>query len=88
LKYLAVDMVVYRLYMRRMTTDAPENIKDAWNNAIKMLKDIQVGRFNLGVETTDAHSNPTLKTNKSTTTSSKNRYYDEDKMDEYDAWLS
>jgi phage gp36-like protein len=85
LKYLALDLVVYRLYSRRMYTDLPETVKENYSNAIKTLKDIQAGKFNLGVESTEAFSDPALKTNKTTTTSSVNKFYTENKWDEYDS---
>lgn len=88
LKYLAIDFVVYRLYSRRMQTDVPESIFKKYTEVVKTLQNIQKGTFNLGVEGADAFSNPTLKINKDSTSSSVNKYYNATKWDDYDAWLS
>jgi phage gp36-like protein len=87
LKYLAIDLVVYRLYSRRMYTNPPESITERKNDAMKQLKDIQAGRFNLGVESSEAFSDPALKTNKTAVISSTNKKYNSDEWDKYDAWL-
>ncbi|OGI00467.1 MAG: hypothetical protein A2Y25_12010 [Candidatus Melainabacteria bacterium GWF2_37_15] len=88
LKYIAVDFVVYRLYSRRLYTEVPDSILKKYYEVIKTLQDIQKGAFNLGVENTSAFNNPALKTNKDTTSSSVNKYFNKEKWDEYDAWLS
>ena len=85
LKYLAVDFVVYKLYSRRLYTEIPESINEKFRNVIKTLENIQKGLFNLGVETSEAFDNPALKTNKTDSSSSVNKYYDSDKWDEYDS---
>lgn len=87
LKYIAIDFVVYRLYGRRLVTDIPASIDQRYKEVIKLLTSIQNGKFSLGIEDTDGYDNPILDTNKSTAISSVNKYYNEDKWDEYDAWL-
>ena len=47
LRILAIDIAVYRLYSRRMRTDIPEIIAQQYNDAIKMLRDIQKGLITL-----------------------------------------
>jgi phage gp36-like protein len=86
LKYIAIDLVVFRLYTRRMYTNIPENIEARYKTVVKQLEHIQSGKFSLGIESSDAHDNKLLKTNKTTTTSTRNRVYDEDKWDEYNTW--
>ena len=86
-KYLSVDLVVFRLYSRRMYTNLPEIIVAKQEQAVKTLKDIQTGKFNLGIEDTAAFSDPALKTNKTSLTASNNKFYNSDKWDEYDKWL-
>jgi len=85
LKYLAVDFTVYRLYSRRMYTDIPDVVKQKYIDVIKTLEKIQLGVFNLGVESSEAFSEPALKTNKETSSSSVNKYYDQNKWDEYES---
>lgn len=87
LKYIAVDYVTYRLYSRRLMTEIPESISNRFKEVTSLLKSIQKGTFSLGIEDTNAVANPKLKTNKSLNTSSVNKYYNEDKWDEYDTWL-
>jgi phage gp36-like protein len=87
IKYIAIDYVVYRLYSRRLVTEIPASVEQKYKEVIKLLTDIQNGKFSLGVEDTNGYDNPILDTNKSTTVSSVNKYYNEDKWDEYDAWL-
>lgn len=88
LKYLAVDFVVYRLYSRRMYTEVPDSILKKYHDVVKTLLDIQRGAFNLGIESSEAHDDPSLKTNKDTTSTSVNKYFNKTKWDEYDSWLS
>ena len=47
LRIIAIDIAVYRLYSRRMRTDIPEIIAQQYDDAIKMLKDIQKGAITL-----------------------------------------
>ena len=83
LKYLAVDFTVYRLYSRRLYTEIPDSVLKKYYEVIKTLEKVQKGVFNLGIESTDAFNNPALKTNKDTSASSVNKYYNSDKWDEY-----
>ena len=87
LRYLTIDFVVYKLYSRRMYTEIPESVRRKYEEVIKTLEKIQKGSFNLGIESSEAFEQPTLKTNKDSSFSSVNKYYNADKWDEYDAWL-
>ena len=84
LKHLAVDFTVYRLYSRRMYTDIPAVVKQKYDDVIKILEKIQIGTFNLGIESTEAFDQPAIKINKDSSSSSINKYYDSNKWDEYD----
>ena len=86
LKCLAVDFVIYLIYRRRMRTDIPDSINLKYQDVINKLKDIQNGIFNIGAESS-AFNNPTIKTNKTSTSSAINKYYDSKKWDGYDIWL-
>ena len=88
LKYIAVDFVVYRLYSRRMTRSVPENILQRYKEIQQFLKDIQSGKFSLGIEDTNEIVDSRMKTNKSTTISTSNKYFTEEKWDGYgSSWL-
>ena len=43
LRVLAIDISIYRLYSRRVHNGLPEQIEDAYKNAISTLRDIQKG---------------------------------------------
>ncbi len=88
LKYLAVDFVVYRLYSRRMYTEVPDGVLKKYYDVVKTLQDIQKGAFNLGIEGSEAFGDPSLKINKDNTKSSLNKYFNRQKWEEYDSWLS
>ncbi|KKP40306.1 MAG: mu-like protein prophage Flumu protein gp36 [Candidatus Peregrinibacteria bacterium GW2011_GWC2_33_13] len=50
-KILAVDLSIFRLYLRRFHTDMPDSINDKYKNSIKLLEQIQKGIISLGIET-------------------------------------
>lgn len=52
LKTLALDLTVYRLYLRRKKGEPPEAVKAAHDNALKLLRDVQAGKLSLGVTDT------------------------------------
>lgn len=43
LRIIAVDLSIYRLYSRRIYTDIPETVVQAYKNAIKTLEDLRKG---------------------------------------------
>jgi len=88
LKFIAIDYVKYRLYSRRMYTEIPPVIEQRYKELTQLLKDIQMGKFSLGVEDTNAISNSKITSNKSLTSSSVNKYYNEAKWDQYDSFLN
>lgn len=88
LKYLAVDLAIYRLYSRRLYTEVPDSILKKYYEVIKTLLDIQKGAFNLGIEAGEGFNNPSLKINKNNSPSSVNKYFNKTKWDDYDSWLS
>ncbi len=49
IKDISVDLAIYYLWTRRPERKAPEEIRVKYNDGIKKLKDIQEGRFLLGI---------------------------------------
>ncbi|QOX79797.1 DUF1320 domain-containing protein [Trichlorobacter lovleyi] len=49
IKTIALDLAVYRLYLRRKKGEPPEAVKAAHDNALKLLRDVQSGKLSLGV---------------------------------------
>lgn len=88
LKFIAIDYVKYRLYSRRMYTEIPPVVEQRYKEVIQLLKDIQNGKFSLGVEDTNSISNSKLTTNKSLTSSSTNKYYTEKMWDQYNSFFN
>jgi phage gp36-like protein len=64
LRVVAMDLSIYRLYSRRIMTEIPEVVCDAYKNAIKTLENLQKGIITL--ETQDNHTlqNGQYRTNK------------------------
>ena len=50
LRILCIDISIYRLYCRRLYTEIPEAISEAYKNAIATLRDIQKGILSLQAE--------------------------------------
>jgi phage gp36-like protein len=46
----AVDISVYKIYLRRKKKTLPDGIKTAYEDAMKQLRDVQSGRLALGVD--------------------------------------
>lgn len=86
LKYIAIEIVVYRLYSLRTFAPVPENIKERYNDALKQLYQIQRGQFNLGIEDTDEPSGKLMRTNKADTGIATEKYYDKEKWDDHASW--
>ncbi len=52
LEFITLDLVVHRLYSRRLATDMPDSINEKYKTAIKLLEQIQKGIVSLGIEST------------------------------------
>lgn len=66
-KLIAVDIVIYKLYERRLGHDMPESIYARYKNSIKLLEQIQKGMIKLGIESPDTGPGQGhYKTNKTT----------------------
>lgn len=50
LRIIAIDLSIYRLYSRRIYTDIPESVTQAYKNAIKTLEDLKKGIISLQTE--------------------------------------
>lgn len=61
---IAVDISIYELYRRRVSGNMPEQVAEAYKNAMKLLDKIQNGSVSLGYESNDAVSPCKIKINK------------------------
>jgi phage gp36-like protein len=64
LRVVAMDLSTYRLYSRRIMTDIPEVVCDAYKNAIKTLENLQKGIITLETENNQTLQNGEYRTNK------------------------
>ncbi len=64
LRVVAMDLSTYRLYSRRIMTDIPEVVYDAYKNAIKTLENLQKGIITLETENNQTLQNGEYRTNK------------------------
>ncbi|MDQ7799559.1 MAG: DUF1320 domain-containing protein [Candidatus Edwardsbacteria bacterium] len=76
---LSVDLALYYIYERRFKTKMPEGIIGSYNNAIKLLGQIQQGRISLGVDSGTSTGSGEFQTNKT----SDSRVFNSDVMDQY-----
>lgn len=51
-KTIALDVVLYKLYMRRKKKAVPEMVQKAYDNSVKLLRDIQANRIAIGATPT------------------------------------
>jgi phage gp36-like protein len=58
LKTLAQDIVVYRLYTRRVRLTPPEGVTDRYKNSLKVLDLIASGKVSLGTEALTGSDTP------------------------------
>ncbi len=49
IKDISVDLAIYHLFTRRPEREAPDGIRTKYNDGLKRLKDIQDGKFLLGI---------------------------------------
>lgn len=54
IKTLAVDLAVYKLYMRRKKKSVPDMVQKQYDNALKLLRDIQSGKVVIGATASGA----------------------------------
>ncbi len=79
LRVVAMDLSIYRLYSRRIMTEIPEVVCDAYKNAIKTLENLQKGIITLETQDNQTLQNGEYKTNKTEL----DRLFNKRKMDEY-----
>lgn len=58
LKTLALDIVTYRLYTRRVRLTPPEGVSDRYKNSLKILDLIAAGKVSLGTEALNGSDTP------------------------------
>ena len=64
LRVVAMDLSIYRLYSRRIMTEIPEVVCDAYKNAIKTLENLQKGIITLETQDNETLQNGQYRTNK------------------------
>lgn len=80
LRIIAIDLSIYRLYSRRIQTEIPEAVLEAYKNAIKTLEQIKKGIISLQTEiNNEVSGSPEYRTNKTP----KDRLFNKEKLYEY-----
>ena len=79
LRVVAMDLSIYRLYSRRIMTEIPEVVCDAYKNAIKILENLQKGIITLETQDNQTLQNGEYCTNKTIL----DRLFNKRMMDEY-----
>ena len=65
LRIIAIDISIYRLYSRRIYTEIPESVTQAYKNSIKTLEDLKKGIITLQTEEdTSVRTSGEYRTNK------------------------
>ena len=64
LRVVAMDLSIYRLYSRRIMTEIPEVVCDAYKNATKTLENLQKGIITLETQDNQTLQNGQYRTNK------------------------
>ena len=64
LRVVAMDLSTYRLYSRRIMTEIPEVVCDAYKNAIKTLENLQKGIITLETQDNQTLQNGEYRSNK------------------------
>lgn len=64
LRVVGMDLSIYRLYSRRIMTEIPEVVCDAYKNAIKTLENLQKGIITLETQDNQTLQNGQYRTNK------------------------
>ena len=78
IKYISVDIAIYRLFSRRASLELPENVVEDYKSAIALLKDIAKGLFTLSDPEPASNSDKVSTTTVSTTT----RTFDRDELND------
>lgn len=80
LRIITIDLSIYRLYSRRIQTEIPEAVLEAYKNAIKTLEQIKKGIISLQTEiNNEVSGSPEYRTNKTP----KDRLFNKEKLYEY-----
>ena len=64
LRVVAMDLSIHRLYSRRIMTEIPEVVCDAYKNAIKTLENLQKGIITLETQDNQTLQNGEYRSNK------------------------
>lgn len=64
LRVVAMDLSIYRLYSRRIMTEIPEVVCDAYKNATKTLENLQKGIITLETQDNQTLQNGEYRSNK------------------------
>lgn len=83
LRVLAIDITIYRLYIRRMRNEMPEVIETNYKNAIATLRDIQKGIISLQAENDLLESSSFCPSEYKTNKSIIDRLFNKVKLSEY-----
>lgn len=57
-KSIALDITVYKIYLRRKKGMPSDAVKTGYDDAMKQLRDIQSGKLNLGVDQVGVQAQP------------------------------
>ncbi|MCH8029077.1 MAG: DUF1320 domain-containing protein [Candidatus Dadabacteria bacterium] len=77
IKKLSVDLAIWELYTRRPESETPEDVKTLHADALKLLKDVQAGRAQIGAPEETDEALGSYKTNRV----ADDRVFDTDKLD-------
>lgn len=83
LKTIAIDITIFLLYQRRIPSPVPESIRQSYIDAVKLLGDIQTGKFNLGIEESGGDSSVPTKTTILTNKEASDRIFNKDYLNKY-----
>lgn len=79
IRTIAIDIVIYRLYERRLELNMPEAMSDRYKNAVKLLEQIQKGLIKLGIESKTGPGQGHYKTNKT----SNDRIFNKSRLNQF-----
>lgn len=76
---ISTQITIYRLFRRRHRKNLPEDIIISYNNAVKLLGEIQKGNVNPGIEESTSQADTIIKTN----ADPNNRIFTDDYMSDF-----